>query len=279
MRTPFTKLRWIAALAVLSTTPAFAADLDLNNINLADYEAVVKEFSSNSQYTTVTPASSLGGLWGFEFGVTGGISDAKDTEALVKRNNASTNFKPNFYHAGALARLGLPMGFTLEGLYIPKTTISSVKMGRWGLGVQWTLTDVVLEDFPVNVAVKGYYTKTTLNYGQTINNATTSNIAVPATIDLDNSLYGFQTLVSYKIFILEPYVGLGWTKAKGVLTVDATVATAALSANLGRSATSTPSSAQLLAGLDLRLAFFSLGAEWERAFSKNSYTGRVSFRF
>lgn len=278
MLTSFPKLRWIAALALLSA-PAYSADLDLNNINLADYESVVKEFSSNSQYTTVTPASSLGGLWGFELGITGGISDAKDTEALVKRNNASTSFKPNFYHAGALARLGLPYGVTLEGLYIPKTTISSVKMGRWGIGAQWTITDVVLEDLPVHLAIKTYYTKTTLNYGQTINNATTSNIAVPATVNMDNSLYGFQLLVSHKIFVLEPYAGIGWTKAKGTLTVDASVATAGISQSLGRSAESTPSSAQILAGVDLRLAFFSLGAEWERVFKKNSYTGRLSFRF
>jgi len=279
MRTSFPKLQWIAALALLSTTSQ-AADLSLDNINLADYEALVKEFSANSQYSSVTPASSLGGLWGFEFGVTGGVTKAPDVQALVKRNNASTSFKPELYHVGALARLGLPMGFTLEGLYFPKKTISSVSLNRWGVAAQWTLTDAVLEDFPFHLAVKGYATKTQLKYSQVITSVTPN---VNANIGFDNTLWGIQALASYSFFVFEPYVGIGWMKAKGLLSVDAAGSATILNQTVfgaaAKSATSSPSSAQLLAGLDIRLAFFSLGAEYERAFDKNSYTGRVSFRF
>jgi|GEM_PF-849254 len=281
MRTSFPKLRWIAAMALVSA-PAFAADLSLDNINLADYEALVQEFSANSQYSSVTPASSLGGLWGFEFGVVGGMTKAPDLLALVKRNNAGANFKDELYHVGGLARLGLPFGFTAEALYFPKTTISSIKIGRWGGAAQWTLTDAILEDFPIELAIKGYVTKTTLQYSQTVNNASTANVPVNAVVGFDNTLYGFQVIASYKLFIFEPYVGLGWMKAKGDLNVDASGNTTIL--NIGafgssKSASSKPSSAQVLLGTDLRLAFFSLGAEYERAFKKNSYTGRVSFRF
>jgi len=274
-------LRWTAALlGALIPLGASADTFNLNNLDLGDFNALINEFSANSQYSTATPPSSLGGLWGFELGVVGGVTKAPDTLALVQRSSPTTSLKDNLYHAGALARVGLPYGLTGELLYIPKVKISEAKLGRWGIGAQWTLTDTVLDDLPVNLAVKGYYTKTTLDYSQ---NITSSGITVPANIALDNHLWGLLAMVGYKIFVLEPYVGLGYTKAKGTITVDAAgTATIFNSTVFGagtKSVDSSPSSSQILAGLDFRLAFFSLGAEWERAFGKNSYTGRLSFRF
>ncbi len=283
MPTKFHSLRWIAALiGTLLPLSSYAVSMSLDNLNLDDYNSLVKEFSANSQYSTVTPASSLGGLWGFEFGITGGLTKAPDTQALVLRNDASTSFK-SLYHAGAVARLGLPYGITAEALYLPKITISSVTLKRWGLAAQWTLTDSVLENLPFNLATKLFITKTTLNYSQTINNASTANVPVTANLSFDDTLWGLQAIASYKILVFEPYLGLGWTSAKGELAVDAsgtaTIFNQSVFGSAAKSATSKPTSSQILAGLDIRLAFFSLGAEYERAFAKNSYTGRLSFRF
>jgi hypothetical protein len=276
-------LRWTAVLGILLPGISRADTFTFNNINLSDFNALVNEFSANSQYTTVTPPSSLGGLWGFEFGVIGGINKAPDTLALVQRSSPNTTLKDNLYHAGVIARVGLPYGLTGEALYIPKTTISSAKIGRWGIGAQWTLTDSILDELPVNIAVKGYYTKTTLSYGQVIQNASTANIPINANINFDDSLYGLQALVGYKILVLEPYLGLGWTKAKGKLAVDASGTATILDTSVfGSGAQSTdasPTSSQFLAGVDFRLGFFSLGAEYEYAFKKSGYTGRLSFRF
>lgn len=291
MFTRLTSLRWIAVLAALaapcallvSAPAARAADLSLDNINLADYEALVKEFSANSMYSTVTPASSLGGLWGFEFGVLAHQTQADDTYALVKRNNPNTAFKNKLYHAGGVLRVGLPYGFTAEGMFLPKLDFNGVKVGRWGLGAQWTITDAVLEDFPLNLAVKGFYTKTTLRYSQTINNASTGNVPVAANIDLDNNLWGFIAIASYKILVLEPYIGFGFVKAKGLLNVDAagsvTILNSTFFGTAAKSAESKPSSSQFQVGTDLRLAFFTLGAEYARVFQKNTYTARLGFRF
>jgi hypothetical protein len=280
MRSSFNRLRWLAALA-LASTPAYSADFTLPTIDLSDFDKLVNEFSANSQYSTVTPASSLGGLWGFEFGLVGGMTKAPDTLALVKRSDPNTSIKDNLYHAGALVRLGLPFGFTAEGLYLPEIKAASVKLKRWGLGAQWTITDAILEDFPVHLAVKGYLTKTQLKYSQ---NITSNGITAPATINFDNTLWGLQALVSYQILVFEPYAGLGWTSAKGQLDVDATANVSILNFGsqgiaLNKSASSKPTSAQLIAGLDVRLAFFSLGAEYVRGFGKQSYNGRLSFRF
>ncbi len=285
MRTKFRSLRWTAALlAVLAPVASSAATFTLDNINLSDFDSLVNEFSANSQYTSVAPASSLG-MWGFEVGVVGGMTKAPDTKALVSRNGGGSF--PDLYHAGGLFRLGVPFGITAEGMFLPKIKVSSVKLGRWAIAAQWTMTDNVLdfikETVPLNIAIKGYYTKTTLDYSQTITNASTANVPVNANIDFGNSLYGFQALTSYKILVFEPFVGIGWTKAKGKLNIDAagsvTILNTSVFGTAAKSAESSPSSAQILAGTDVQLAFFSLGAEWERAFGKNSYTGRLSFRF
>lgn len=275
MRPSFLKPKLIAALALLAAPVPGFADFTIPNLNLSDFNTLVNEFSANSQYTSVTPASSLGGLWGFELGVVGGITKAPDTLALVKRSDPNTSFKDMLPHAGALIRIGLPYGLTAEGQLLPKVKAQNLSLSKWAMAVQWTLTDNVLEDFPVNVALKGYYTKTMLNYSQTIS-------GVPAAIDFNNNLWGMQALVSYNIFVFEPYVGLGYTSAKGTLGVSAAVPVALIAylpSAASQSASSSPKSAQILAGTDIRLAFFALGAEYQRAFGKNSYTARVSFRF
>lgn len=280
--TTFRSLRWTAALiAVLAPLHSHAANFTLNNIDLSQFDNLVNEFSANSQYTSVTPASSLGVL-GFELGVVGGMTKSPDTEALVAANGGGSGFK-NLYHAGGLVRVGAPFGLTGELLYLPKIKVSSVKLGRWGLAAQWTMTDNVLsmikDTVPLNIAIKGYYTKTTLDYSQQI---TQAGITATANVDFGNSLYGLQAITSYKILVFEPFLGIGYAKAKGQINVDSPSTFTVLGNSFGigaKTASASPSSMQLLAGTDVQLAFFSLGAEWERAFGKNSYTGRLSFRF
>lgn len=271
-------LRWIAVLSFITTT-ANAAVPSFNSITSADYDKIVKELSANFAYSSVTPASSLGGLWGFEFGLVGGLTKTPEILALVKKNN-STFDQEKFPHGGAMLRVGIPLGFTAEAIVFPKRTISSLKIGQTSGAAQWTITDVFFSDLPVNLALKGFYSKTTMSYGQVINNSTTANTNVNATISFDDTLYGGQFLVSKKLLVFEPYLGLGYVHAKGDLGISAATApNASFFAAGGSSASTTPTSGQLLAGLDIKLFFFTLGAEYQRAFGTSSYNGRVSFRF
>jgi hypothetical protein len=284
-------LGWIAvAAAAAMLSPGARADFSFSNINLSDYNTLIKEFSADSLYSSVTPASSLGGLGGFELGVVALTMNAPDTQALIQRDSPSTNFNGKLYNGGGLARVGLPFGLTGELMYVPKIKAGNAKIGRWGIAAQWTATDSVLEDLPFNLAAKAYYTKTSLAYTQNISNSSTGGISVPANLSLDDKIWGVEALASYKIAVIEPYAGVGYVKAKGTLTVDAagnaTIFDPSLAALLGITSTSfvksldsSPSSMVLKAGLDLRLAFFTLGAEYANAFNKNALMGRVSFRF
>lgn len=273
-------LRWIAVFAA-TLIPTFAqADVpSLNNITGADYEKIVKELSANFAYSSLTPASSLGGLWGFEIGVVGGITKTPEILALVRRTSAS--FKEDkFPHAAALVRVGAPLGLTAELMVLPSITVSDLKLSQYSGAAMWTVTDVFFEDLPVTVAVKGYLSKTKLEYTQRLQNSSTGNQAVDAKITFDDTLIGGQLLVSKKLLVFEPYVGLGYVRAKGDLAVTAATAPGAtIFLSGGSSASANPTSAQLLAGLDIRLLFISLGAEYSRAFGTSSVSGRFSFRF
>lgn len=258
---------------------AFAETPSLNNLTLGDYDKVVRELSGNFSYSTVTPASSLGGLWGFEFGVVGGVTKTPEIKGIVNRSSASYK-EDKFPHGGLLLRVGAPLGLTGEIVAFPERKISDLEISQYSGAAMWTITDVFFTDWPVNVATKAFFSKTGLAYSQTINNSTTGNVAVNATLDFDNTLYGGQLLVSKKLLVFEPYVGLGYIRSKGEFTVSAATApTASIFLTGARSAVSEPNSAQLLAGLDIKLLFFSLGAEYQKVFGTSTYNGRVSFRF
>lgn len=278
----FSQLRWIAALA-LAITPcvASAETFNLSSLTLADFDKIIKEFSSNFSYTTVTPASSLGGLGGFEFGVVGGKTDAPELLRLVKQANSSASFKGDLYHGGVVGRVGLPYGLTAEALFFPKKKFKDASFQEFGGAVMWTATDSVLEGLPLNLAVKGHLLKTKVTYSQTV--TYTVPVAGAAsgtgTVKFDDTLMGIQALASKQFFFLEPYVGLGYIKSKGVLAVDAAGATTLLAFTSNNRAESKPTSVQLMAGVDARFLFLSVGAEYQKAFGTSSMTGRLSFRF
>jgi hypothetical protein len=276
-------LQWIAALAVgLISTSAVAADFNVSNITAADYETLVKEFSANFGYSSVNGASSLGGLGGFELGLTGGITKIQGVHDLVKRNSPTTDFEDKAYHAAILGRVGVPYGLTAELMYFPERKFSNLEVGHFGGAAMWTVTDVVWDYLPFALATKIFFSKTDIEYAQTLTEQVTGT-PVNATIEFDNTLYGIQALISRKILFFEPYIGLGYLKAKGDLEIKAAGTfnffNSTFSAAQTNKAVAKPSSAQFLLGTDFQIAFFSLGAEYQRAFGTNSVTGRLSFRF
>lgn len=273
MRSPFRSLQWIAAAAaILVPAISFADTPSFNNLTGSDYDQIVKELSGNFSYSTLTPASSLGGLWGFEFGVVGGVTKTPEILNLVKKNNANFN-ESKFPHAGALLRIGAPLGFTAEAVILPKITASDLDISQFGGSVMWTATDVAFPELPVTVAVKGFVNSTKLGFNQKISGR-------DVRLDFKNSILGGQLLVSKKLLVFEPYVGLGFAKATGDLEITSADPVAIFILQSGaRTATSKPSSAQLLVGTDVRLLFIALGAEYQRAFGTDSFSGRLSFRF
>lgn len=281
MRTLLSR-RWTQALvlaAALCPAVSRADTPSFTNITPGEFDNIVRELSANFAYSSQTPASSLGGLWGFELGLVGGITKTPEILNIVKK--ADPAFKEDkFPHAGVLARVGAPFGLTAEAVILPKISVSDLDLSQYGGAVMWTVTDVFFKQLPVNVAVKGYLNKTKLSFKQAVQRQGFAG-TVNGRITFDDTNLGGQLLVSKRLSVFEPYVGVGYAKSSGELSVttDDINYMGTIFSTGGQSGKSKPSSAQLLAGVDVRLLFISLGAEYQRSFGTDSLSGRLSFRF
>jgi len=267
--------------AAFAPSLASAADIQLVNLTGAETDNVIRELSANFSYSSLTPASSLGGLWGFELGLVGGITKTPEIQNIV-RAKADANFKEDkFPHAAVLGRVGAPYGLTAEAMIFPKVKVGDLELSQYGGAVQWSVTDVFFKTLPVNVAVKGFVSKTSLSFKQLVKNASNPTQSVNGKIAFDDTNLGGQLLVSKRLSVFEPYVGIGFAKANGKLgvTTDNITYMGTIFTTGATQAESKPTTTQLLAGLDVRLAVFSLGAEYQRSFGTNSLSGRLSFRF
>ncbi|NUM89188.1 MAG: hypothetical protein HUU37_08290, partial [Bdellovibrionales bacterium] len=147
LRVFFAALTLLGALApaARAATPKFDA------ISADDYGSIVKDLSANFRYTTVSGASTLGKIFGFEFGVVAGRTDIPRIYQIVKRTDPNINLDDYFYHGNLLARVTVPFGLTLEAAAIPTITAGDVKFSQYGAGALWTFSDVLFDSSPVDV--------------------------------------------------------------------------------------------------------------------------------
>lgn len=253
------------SLAGQAQTPNFT------NLSQADFDNVIKEFSSNFSHHSVMGAGTLGTLWGFEFGLVGGLTQSPDSNSIVRRTDSSVDLK-NIYHGGLLLGVGAPLGLTAEAVIIPKMTISGGDAEYTSLGLKWTMTDEVLKVIPFNLAVRGTYTTSKFSFKQVIS-------GYDATVQNENKVTGVQLLASPRLPLFEPYAGIGYLQADDTLSVTGTTGTIFASTfTAAQSASSKPYSAQYLVGVNFR-ALVSLGLEYQSSFGTSGYTAKLGFSF
>ena len=270
----------LSVLSLGSFKAQAGSSITLNNITPTQFDQMAKEMAANFNYSTITPASSLGKIWGVELGVVGGITKAPNTLSFVQIADPATSMKANLPHANIIARVGIPYGMTFEAMGFPKKTISSLTTKSYGLALQWTVTDLFFTELPFFLATKAFYSKTSLNFAQTF---TVSGVSVPGTVSLTDSNYGLQAAISKRFLFLEPYLVVGYGKTSASMSVSPGSLTYSLLSSTytttNATATSSPKTVFFLLGTDAQIAFFSLGAEYQRSYGTSSYSGRVSFRF
>jgi hypothetical protein len=264
-------------LWILMPATSFAAAPAFSSLNQSDVDKLENELLENTSLHSVLPPSALGSVWGFEIGVAGGVTKTPELNNQVKRVNSSTDV-PILPHAGIVGAVSAPFGITGEAVYLPKETFSETSYQQYALALKWTLTDSLLSFLPMNIAVRGFTSRSEFSFTQTV----TDPVFGSMNINVANigRVSGVQLFASPKLIpILEPYIGLGYLSANGTLsqTGDTTVS---IFANGAKSMDSSPTSTQLLVGLDIRLLFvLGLGVEYSRAFGTESYTGKLSLKF
>lgn len=265
----------VVLLSFLSLS-AIADDFKLSNITTGELDDITKELSANFIHRSVSPAGTLGDIWGVEVGVLGGLTDTPDLEKLVKRADPSLDIG-QIPHAAILARVSVPYSITFEANYLPEIDASNAKLSSWSAAVMWTASDFMEESilpFEFDLAFKAHYSKAEFSYVQNF-----STEGVDGEITFDDSIWGLMGLFSSKVLFMEPYVGLGYLSADAETAVSATVNVSFFSDSALTKQNSDPTSFHGLAGIEFSAFFMNLGLEAGYAFGTTSYTAKLSFAF
>ena len=247
---------------------AEASTLAFDNLSAAQVNSVIEEFSANFTHTSVSGASSLGSVFGFQLGLVAGATKVPEIAELAKLADPtiSTAVVP---HAGILAMLSIPYGVTFETSLVPAVGSNEFKFRNIGLGVKWTLTESVLP-LPLSLAVKAHLMKTHLEFQQVVS-------SVNSKIGFDDSVSGLGLYISENFVFIEPYLGLGVLRGKG--DFDVTGTSSFFSFTTASTYSATRSSPQVVLGVEGTLLFVRLGVELARQFGTTSGTAKLAFSF
>ena len=254
----------------LFATIALAQNIPLQNLDEGSLKKVTGDFSTNFQHTTVSGASSLGQIFGFELGVVGGKTATPHIAEVV--HQADPNANADSIPDGAIVGLfSVPFGLTAEVGLVPKVGSQEFKFNSFSMAVKWTPTDVFL-DLPLNLALRASLTRSHADFKQTINN-------VPTTFDFNDTQSALTVLASKNFAIVEPYLGLGVVTATGDLSANGST-TVFKSTYTGSSQASVRRGGlQGVIGGELKLVVVKLGLEYSRMFDTGRIAGKLSFYF
>ena len=263
--------KWIVTLsAALFTFGAGAQNLTLQQLDQTDFENILKDFSAVFNHTSVSGASSLGTIFGFELGLVAGMTRTGRIDALADESGTDQD-AGKIPHGALLGIITVPAGITVEAGFIPKVGSEDFKFNTFSAAVKWTPTDVFL-DWPLSVAIKAHLTRTKVEFNQVI-------ATVPTKFDYTNTITGFTLLASKNFVLVDPYAGLQILSAKGDMDVTGSPNVFDSSFTVATSASAKAKSTGFLLGCELKLLIVKLGAEYQNLFGTSRYTGKLSFYF
>ena len=251
-------------LAVLSV-PAFAADIELDNLSKKQVEDVTTEFAVNFSHTAVA-APETDGNWGVEVGVVGGQTGSPDLKDTIESSGSDGSDFKSVYHAALMARAHFPFDLYAELSVLPEREISDVTVAAQGIGLGWNLGAYF--GWGLDVALGLNASNSEVDLKQNISGAD-SKVNVES-----------QTRIAYigvsKVFpIVTPYLKFGVAKQES----DLKATTQIFTYTGDEKDTATKSGSYLAAGLNVQLAFFKLGAEWSQTLDVKRVSGKLSLDF
>lgn len=250
---------------------AAAQTITLQNIDRDDYNKLVSDFSANSQHSSVSGASSLGEIFGFEVGVVGGSTATPEINRLAKEQDASANIG-RLYHAAIFGAVSVPFGITIDAGLVPKVGSADFKYNTYALGAKWTFSQL-LGDLPVSLAAKAQVAKANVEFKSAPGGVDTH-------FEFNNTVTTVLLLVSKDLGLLEPYFAFGSATATGRMTVNGSGSVFSDSDYAAsQTASAKRNSIQYMVGTEVKLGVFKLGVEYNRLFSTNRFTGKFTFYF
>lgn len=193
--------------------------------------------------------------------------------------DASANLIPSAFVQGAL---GLGKGFELKLRYVPEIETDDVKLGMYGAGLQFEVTDWLPSGDALPVAISGLVAYTHLDGSYDLTES--SGIAGDnQRVDNETNTWLFQSIVSTKMPVINFYGGLGYIKgtSDSNLLGNYTVTNGVISSQTITdpfSVSSEISAVRGTLGTKLKLGFFRLNAEYH--FSEfDAFSVGINFGF
>ena len=262
----FGSLMVIFTAQVLSFS-AHGNGFSFQNLSDQDFKKVVQDMSANFVHTSVSGASPLGDIFGFELGLVGGQTSTPELDRYAKEVDPSVSAN-NVPHAEIIGIITVPFAITAEIGLIPKVGQDDFKFSAYHLAAKWTPSELFF-DLPVSTALKVQYSQVNVDIKDTINN-------IPTTFGYESSILGVSAIVSKNLAIFEPYLGFGYMMADGKMDVTGSPT---VFSGARMSASSEPASSMFMVGTEVKLLVVKLGVEYMNVFDTSRFTGKVSFYF
>lgn len=260
--------KFIGVLFLLTALQAFA-DPSFTGITESDFDSITKEFSANFTHGSILGASKMGSLLGVQFGLIAGQTGTPNTDAIVKRSGGSG--LGNLYNAGLLGSVGIPMGIAFEAVMMPKLASSGASVSATSFAVKWNINEVV-PVLPVNLALRGFYSNASLEFGQTV-------ASTAVTVSSKTKVTGVQLLISPMLPMVEPYLGVGLLSGTNELGVTGTNSIFDPAYSTAQSEAKTVSATQMIAGVDVNLLIMKIGAEVSQSFGATRTSLKLALGF
>jgi len=254
-------------LSQLSSNAHAGAAPALTNLDANQTSAVLKTFGTNFAFKPIESASDFGKNWGLSAGIGGGITSGTAITDAIPGVDASAI--PN---ANLIFGLQGPLGLGLELGLLPSVKFSGLTFNTFGADVKWNIGSGLGRLLPIDVAARLMYSTTSLSYTETIASLTD-------TISISTHAVGFNVSASKKLFIIEPYVGLGFMSQSGTLSNTGTITLFNSSLTSGSSYDSSNSGLWTFVGLQWKLLILNLTAEYDNIMGIGSGSLKASLKF
>lgn len=238
---------------------------DFRNLSKGDLEDVAKEMSGNFVPTTVSGASNLGRLWGFEAGLV-----ANQTNVDKIKDISQDNFD-TLYNAALFGRVDAIYGLGAEVTMLP-FEFSSLKLKTYSFAIKWTLTDL-FKVIPFNIKLKAFYNTADISFED--NDGTSSY-----DVKYKHKGKGINVTFSKKILLVEPYVGIGYVSGESDITANGSTNFFGSTVSQGVDNKNIKSSgSHFFAGIAANLIAVKVGLEYSKVLGVDRVAAKLAFGF
>jgi hypothetical protein len=261
-------MSFIKYFIILAIPLSAMASPQFTNLSDDDMKDITKELGANFTHNSMMPASKMGTIFGFQVGLVGAQTATPKIHDII--SNSGGSGVNDLYNAGVMGAIGIPFGVSFEAVIMPTLKKDDSSMKANSFAVKFNINDVI-PVLPVNLALRGFLSDAEFYFHQTI-------AGTNAKIDNTTNVSGVQLLFSPQLPLVEPYIGVGLLSAKDKLEVSDTTGTV-FAGTSSQDQSKTVSGTQFLAGIELNLVLFKLGAEYSNAFNTSRYGAKLAFGF